>query len=403
MGSLKRALKNKKFVTLYYKGVNNAYLVKDIGQIPYFMHKKFGYEAVLLGHQGDHAYPLLQETPGLKLEFVDKGKKIWRLFEMPTVRYLINHSKEIDVLNIYFAKGMSLVYGLIYKWVNPKGILYIKLDANLDLMKSAKSCFYPTRNVLKKILFSFLVPVFFKKVDLFSVEQKAGLELARKFHPKHADKFIYLPNGVSESFFHASENNRGFGEKENIILTVGRIGIYEKNSEMLLEALQQLNLKNWKVVFIGPITAAFQERINHFYRDNPGLKDNVLFTGAIYEREKLLEWFDRAKVFCLTSRRESFGIVLGEAMLYHNYILTTDVSSANDITDSGRLGTIIPSENGDALVRELQNLIDDESMIAEKYDAIRDFAIKNFNWENILIALDEHLREIKINTTEGSK
>lgn len=379
-----------RFVTLYYKGIQNAYMVKDIGQLPYALHKYYGYEAVLAGPPKDDAYPLLEtETPGLQLDFIPRGKKFWRLFELPRVKYLFKNAKDIDVFNLYFAKSESLVYGLIYKWLNPKGCLYIKLDANLDMIREARSCYYPTRNLLRKLFNAIFVPLFFKKVDLFTVEQKEGLALAREFHPEYAEKFVYLPNGISETFLENGMNPRAYDAKENIILFVGRVGIYEKNNEMLLEALESVELKEWKVVFVGPIDDAFTPRINAFYDANPDKKEQVLFTGPEYDRVRLAEWFDRAKVFCLTSRRESFGIVMIEAMLYNNYIVTTDVSSADDITDSGRLGRVVKRGDVTGLSRTLQELVDQPELVQTQYGKAREYVMENFVWSQLAARLND--------------
>ena len=387
-------MKTPKFVTLYYKGIQNAYMVKDIGQLPYAMHKYYGYEAVLAGHPMDKAYPLLEsETPGLRLDFIPKGKKIWRMIQPPIVRYLIKNAKEIDVLNLYFAKSESLFYGLLYKWLNPKGCLYIKMDANLDMIRSAGSFYYPTRNAVRKLFNALFVPLFFKKVDLFSIEQKEGMALAEKFHPKHAHKFIYLPNAVSEVFLERSLHSRGFDEKENLILFVGRVGLYEKNNEMLLKALESVDLKGWNVVFVGPIFESFFPEIESFYQKNPAKKEQVFFVGPEYERDKLAEWFDRAKVFCLTSRRESFGIVLIEAMLYNNYIVTTDIASAEDVTDSGRLGSVIKRDDVGALSKRLQGIVDEPEQFKEGFGEAREHILKNFTWAPLAQTLNQAITE----------
>src|SRR5690606_17243301 len=68
--------------------------------------------------------------------------------------------------------------------------------------------------------------------------------------PDLAEKFIHIPNGVSKV---KGVEILEFKGKENIIITVGRIGTYQKNNQMMLEALSGLNLQDWKIYFIGPI------------------------------------------------------------------------------------------------------------------------------------------------------
>ena len=67
-------------------------------------------------------------------------------------------------------------------------------------------------------------------------------------------------------------------------------------------------LSNWKLKLIGPIEEEFKEYINNFYNENPNLKNIVEFTGPIYDRKQLADEYNKAKIFCLTSRYESFGL-----------------------------------------------------------------------------------------------
>jgi len=382
----------KRYVTLFYKGLYNGYLVKDIGQIPYLLHKHHGYEATLVGSRSEESFPLLEsETKGLKLEFIKHGRPQWKLFRWPVLRYLVNNAKSIDVLSLFQCKGESLVYGILYKILNPKGILYIKLDSDLDVVRKARSCLIPTLNIIRKPLFKLLLPIFFRKVDFFTIEQKEGLALVQEYHRKFAHKFFYLPNGVSERFFEDSKKHRSYAEKENIILTVGRIGTRVKHNEMLLEAISKINLGEWSVALVGPTAEGFDTYIEEYFRQYPHLKEKVHFTGPLFEREQLLEWFDRSKVFCFTSSGESFGIVLVEAMLYNNYVVTTDISSATDITANGTLGSKMPRFDVERLAEELERLIGNEQLIEEKFGKVREYAMETFRWEPYIHWLHEKI------------
>ena len=151
---------------------------------------------------------------------------------------------------------------------------------------------------------------------------------------------------------------KSFAEKENLIITVGRLGTKQKNTEMLLEALKLTKLDSWQIALIGPIEPTFQSYLNHFFQENPTLKTSVVFTGAIYEKQQLWEYYNRAKVFVLTSEWESFGIVLTEACRFHNYILSTPVGNAEHIISASGQGEIIPVNDSVYLANTLQSIID---------------------------------------------
>jgi hypothetical protein len=107
------------FVTVFTE-TENFHLVKDVGQLPYFMYKTEGYDATLISYKNNVEYPFIdQEVNGLNLNFIaNKGRFLY--FELGVLYYLLNNSKSIDVLNLFHFKKDNILYLLIYKLVNPK-------------------------------------------------------------------------------------------------------------------------------------------------------------------------------------------------------------------------------------------------------------------------------------------
>ena len=143
------------------------------------------------------------------------------------------------------------------------------------------------------------------------------------------------------------------------MITVGRIGTAQKNTEMLLEAIKQIDLKEWKICLIGSIEADFQPVIDRFFAEYPHLKDRVIFTGPVYDKKELWNWYNRSKVFVLTSTWESFGIVLTEAQRFRNYLISTEVGGASSLIQQDKYGTIIPQNDHVALANKLQDVINE--------------------------------------------
>lgn len=77
----------------------------------------------------------------------------------------------------------------------------------------------------------------------------------------------------------------------------------------------------------------------------------------MYNKRKLWEWYNRSKVFVLTSTWESFGIVLTEAQRFRNYLISTEVGGASSLIQQGKYGTLIPQNNSKVLADKLQNII----------------------------------------------
>ena len=368
----------KIFVTLFEKA-ENIHLVKDVGQIPYLMYHYFGYDSTLVTYKNKKSYDYLDnEVKGLKLEFIPKVK--FGRYSLSMLWYLYLNAKKIDVLHMFHHREKTYLNFLMYKWRNPNGIAFLKSDTGLNNIKKNNG-FIPLKRpkyAVRDWLFKKVLP----KLDIVSVESQEGFEIVSKKHEEYKEKFLYMPNGINVEKMYSMTPIKSFEEKENIILTVGRIGATEKNNELLLSAVENLDLKDWKVVLVGPIEEDFKRKIEQFYEKNPHLKDKVIFTGAIYDRAKLYEWYARSKVFCLTSIEESFGFVLIESMAYGNCVVTTPISSAKEITQDESTGYIVSSQ--DKLEGKLHDLMNNQEVLQEKYTLAINRANEHYSWENIL-------------------
>lgn len=371
---------SKTFVTLF-PFCENSHLIKDIGQIPWFLNTLYGYDASVVGYRISKAYFHQEgEVKGLKLRFIsDTGKFLFA--ERAVISYLLKNGKNIDILNLYHFTKQTFVYGIVYKMVNPGGFLYVKLDAYNEALKA--NIPYSTKKVKHAVL-KRLEKIFLKKTDLFSVENTEGEALFSNKYPV-AHKTIYLPNGVNDLFLKTNfPGIRKYEEKENILLTTGRIGLKVKNHEMILKSLVKIEMKDWKFCFVGAVHPEFMDFYNKFCEEHPQLKNTVFFAGEVTDRKELYEWYNRAKIFCLTSPYESFGISMAEAMYFGNYVVGTEgISSFKDLTDNGSYGASVRLNDYDTLAEVITKIINNEVSIASKCEAIKKFARTSFLWSGI--------------------
>lgn len=376
---------NKTFVTMFEK-TENVHLIKDVGQIPYLMHDYFNYNSTIITYKNSDDYKFLEtETKGLKLKFIPKIK-IGR-YSISMLWYILKNAKNIDVLNLYHHRDKTYLNFLLYKFLNPKGVTFLKSDIGLKSIIEDRN-FYPNKSkyFIRDWLFKRLLP----KIDIISIESKEGYEIISKqiySHYKH--KFLYMPNGINIDKMHSTVKPKSFSKKENLIITVGRIGAIEKNNELLLNSIEKLNLKDWKVIFIGPIENNFNTKLDNFFKKNPHLTDNVIFTGVIYDRSKLYDWYSRSKIFCLTSFAEGSPLVFPEALSYGNFIITTDVSGAYETTNNEQFGIVIKQND----LRELRKILEQviESCNYQLVEESINFTKTNFNWFNILSSLEDKI------------
>lgn len=372
-----------RYCVLYPKA-ENVHLIKDVGMIAYKLNKLYGYDSFVACYKnGEYDY-INNEVKGLKLDFIEnRHSHFFNIF-----LYLKRNSKKTDVLQIFHMTLNSVIYAFIYKFFNKKGIVFLKLDCTEKLLEKIKGM-----NGIGKFMLDF----FLNRVDIIGAEQKKIFEKLKVLLKKHENKILNIPNGIDfqSSYF---EKKADFQNKENIILSVGRIGSSEKRSDILLKAFCSIDKdirKGWKLIFIGEVEETFKLKTAEFLKDREEEKHNIIFKGAVYDRKKLFDEYKRAKIFCCTSEFESFGIALIEAAAAGDVIVSTKVGIAEEILSSGSgelVGTDDTEEVKNALIRLILNgRLEEYSCAAEK------FCRDNYNWDVIVGKLNKQINYVRGN------
>ena len=213
---------------------------------------------------------------------------------------------------------------------------------------------------------------------------------------KHNKKVKYLPNGYFPDFIKDTD----VSNKEKIILTVGRLGTEQKNTEMFVNVIASIvpeKLNEWKVYLVGPITDDFSNYLKKIIRIKPYLKEVFVITGNIKDKSELYSIYARSSVFVLTSRWESWGLVLTEAMRFGCYTIVTNCCDAFDeviATGKDGFGKIIDINDSVALKKSIEMVLDNKVDYIEKGQKASSFAVKNLNWQYITGQLDVYFNEI---------
>lgn len=368
---------------MQYLKTSNVNLIKDMGMIPYLLHKKYGYDSTVVTYKnGEYKY-LQDEVKGLKLEFV---KKIFNSYSLDGALHLLKHSKNMDIMQIFHVTLSSVVYVYSYKFKNKKGKVYLKLDCSHKLLERIKE--------LGKIQLYFLNK-FLDKVDLISIEQEELYYKLKKVLAKHESKIINIPNGIDFEVLKSKGLSYDFSKKENVILNVARIGTDEKNTPMLLEAFANIkNIENlgWKLKLIGTIEEEFKPYIEQYFKKYPELINNVIFLGEILDRNEIFHEYCKAKIFSLTSKFESFGIAFIEAAAMGNVIVSTNVGIAKELI-SDENGKLVNSGDVDELTKAFEKYINEKNL--QKYaDKTYNICKGRFDWNVIIEMLNNNITNI---------
>jgi len=375
----------KNFTTIF-PFAENVHLIKDVGQIANSIAAtgKFDTKLVCFKNSEDYSF-LSSEANCLKIDFIEPiGKQLFK--DKAVLRYIKSHAQEIDVLHFFHLTKETIYYALFYKKHNPKGKIYVKMDVYNEMLR--KEIKYS-----KKRLFNWMhkrkEAQFFKALTAISVENPIALELLQKKFPVLEEKAFLLTNGVNDQYLsNQFPITKIFEEKENVILSVGRIGARDKNSEMLLNAFVNSNLLAWKLIFVGPIEGGFKEAVQHVLLENSHLKGRIELVGAVEDRVQLYEYYNSSKVCCLTSPFESFGITFIEAMYFGNYVIgTSGMSSLNYITNDFELGGVVAVDDDKALVDLLEKVTADQTFLKQNFQKAKKRIAEKFYWSKIVNSL----------------
>ena len=354
----------KKHIVAFSALFQEMFLSKDIFLVPYYIAKETGGELTYyyINNLGNTEIP--QQHRGATLLHVETKNEA-----MAMMKTIVRNARKIDVLFINGSSAKHMTAVFLYKKINPSGKVIVFGDMEAPQAKELymNGFMYSTgfSGKIKKLLTNF----FFHNVTYIVANTEAYGYMERLFIRNGWSGLLHFyPLVDDEKFNSFGITRKTFAEKENIMVCVGRIGNYQKNTEMLLEALHKVDLKDWKIYMIGPITNSFnlndggnfQKRIDDFFDECPQHRDKLIFTGMIYDQKTLFEYYNRAKILLMTSRHEGFANVYSQAAAMGCFIVSTDVGGADVCSNYWAFGEKLPQENSEALADVLEKITSGE-------------------------------------------
>ena len=191
-----------------------------------------------------------------------------------------------------------------------------------------------------------------------------------------------IPNGIDvEHFSPDVAPIEEFCDGKKNILFVGRLE-GRKGVKYLVKAYRQVKqeIPNSRLIVVGPGTRP-RKKYAKWIRRN-GLRDNVVFVGyATYD--KLPRYYKTADVFCSPATgRESFGIVLLEAMAVGKPIVATNIDGYASVVTHGEEGILVQPKNSRELARALISVLSDETL-RQQMGARGRLTAEKHSWERI--------------------
>ncbi|MFT3747010.1 MAG: glycosyltransferase family 4 protein [Agriterribacter sp.] len=173
----------------------------------------------------------------------------------------------------------------------------------------------------------------------------------------------------------ALKNKYGLNENHFVICYIGRL-TKDKGIDILLEAFNRLTLKynNIKLLIAGPIipenpiSPKFMEQLNNDAR--------VIFMGEVSD---IAPVYATSDILVLPSFREGLPNVLLEAAAMEVPVIASDIPGCRDVVQDGYNGLLFEKGNVEALVDNIEKLINDPILCKVYGKNGRTFAAKNFD------------------------
>jgi glycosyltransferase involved in cell wall biosynthesis len=168
-----------------------------------------------------------------------------------------------------------------------------------------------------------------------------------------------IPTGIDHSRFQGGDGRRfrqahGISPERPVIVHVGRIA-HEKNIVFLLEVMTEVHLRMPEAVMViageGPALETLKRQVAA-----RGLSASVLFVGYLERSGALLDCYRAGDVFVFSSRTETQGLVLLEAMALGVPVVSTAVMGTRDVLVEGQ-GALIAGERIDDFAEKVLRVL----------------------------------------------
>ncbi len=138
---------------------------------------------------------------------------------------------------------------------------------------------------------------------------------------------------------------------EKVVVSVGRL-VSIKGFDLLLEAWQKVSHKDWKLYIVGG--GKREKKLRKQIAEQ-----NIERVEMVGQSSDVEKYYKNASIYALSSRSESFGLVLTEAMSFGLPAVSFDCGAGpREIIENGVTGIIVPAEDTTAMAKALDSLME---------------------------------------------
>jgi glycosyltransferase involved in cell wall biosynthesis len=274
--------------------------------------------------------PFIQEDLNFLGRYFPVTEKIGSGF-LQIIRILLSCFKT-DIAFCWFASVYAFVTVVMMKILRRKSVIIL---GGVDVSKEKELNYGIWLSPWKAVCVRFAL----RHASVILPVDESLAASARELAEYDGQNIMVLPTGYDAHFWLPQ------GRKEQIILTVAvvkdKIQLQVKGLDILIEAARSLPDKNICVVGTDR---------SHVVHLNP--PPNIDFIPYV-QRESLLPYYQRARVYCQPSRREGLSNALCEAMLCECIPVATNVGGTAGVI--GFTGILVSPKSAESLANALRH------------------------------------------------
>jgi glycosyltransferase involved in cell wall biosynthesis len=201
----------------------------------------------------------------------------------------------------------------------------------------------------------------YRQIDLMLTITKELELLARSFIPQCANKITTLYTGVKQPEIFLDKNTikqqrktLGFSENDFIAGLIGRLE-ENKGQYLLIDAVHiaKQNKHNIKALIVGhEMKQGYRDRLKARAR-KLGIAENVKFHDFVSQPQQLMQLCD---CVVLATDRETFGLVLPEAMRAGVAVIGSNSGGVPEIINHEKTGVLFETKKAGSLYQQIERL-----------------------------------------------
>ncbi len=210
----------------------------------------------------------------------------------------------------------------------------------------------------------------------------------RRQYPDEARKAVYLPNGVSDAFYHPDRWAHAGEQSATRLLFVGYWDPWRKGKKYLVEAFHILRQRYpaLSLTLAGTKLDASQILPEFAEADRPHVQ--VIPNMGL---EESIALYRRHDVFLLPSLFEGMPLVVLEAMAAAMPVVTTGNNGMKDLITHNQNGLLVPRRDVSALVNAVSHLVESPSLCKQLGYSAWHTVSTAFTWARVTDICEETL------------